>query len=342
MISQSNSFQIKYEVDPHNRLVLKGTDKKTNLPKFRKVLSGRFKLDEDNNLTYLVRTPASSEEEIPHQVRLQGSWSLDEDHNLVITFDKWERETFGEKITLQGQITDVDKNSLDFSLTGYEKEGESSRRVLTLGGAWQADKRNRLNFRVRREKGQHDILTFTGTWQIDNRHRIVYRHEQASLIRKKRTSSSLVFRGHWDIRGKKRLAYVLDKSTGSEFSFSVSFAQFKKNYIKYRIGIEVGEKGLPAERTLTLFGRWQILKDLGLLFEVDRRDRRPQAISFGAEAKLTGRNTLSFKLKDEKGRDLGGELKLSHDLLGGDGEAFLKFLKRQDEQAVLIGAGFRW
>lgn len=51
---------------------------------------------------------------------------------------------------------------------------------------------------------------------------------------------------------------------------------------------------------------------------------------------------ISFKLRNERNREIGGELKLTRKTLKGDGEAFLRFLKSKRETAVIVSAGFRW
>lgn len=104
--------KIKYELDPQNRLVIKKTGKKTELARFRQVLDGRFKLDEKNNLTYLVKTPLSGDLKKPDQIKLKGKWSLTREHNLIFTLDKWKRQALGDQLTLQGDVIDVNKNSL--------------------------------------------------------------------------------------------------------------------------------------------------------------------------------------------------------------------------------------
>jgi len=40
-----NKETIKYEVDPYNKLAISKTCKTSNLPKFRQILEGRFKID---------------------------------------------------------------------------------------------------------------------------------------------------------------------------------------------------------------------------------------------------------------------------------------------------------
>jgi hypothetical protein len=91
-----------------------------------------------------------------------------------------------------------------------------------------------------------------------------------------------------------------------------------------------------------LFGNWKIKKDMGLVFEVEYEKKKIYSIIFGAEAKLTDRDTVLFKLKNEQNKEIGQELELVHRILKGDGQAFLRLLKTKQESAVLVGAGWRW
>ena len=137
---KTNYERVRYEVDPYNRLVISETDRKTKLPKFRQVLTGRFKTDKNNSLSYLIKAPVPRKLSIPHQVRLKGQWALTEDYNLCFTLNKWGRQTLGDKLTLQGTILDVHKNSLLFAITTRTKEDTQSIYILKLQGVWQADK----------------------------------------------------------------------------------------------------------------------------------------------------------------------------------------------------------
>ena len=334
--------KVRFEIDPHNRLVIADTGKKTGVRRFRHVLTGRFKLDKNNSLSYHVKAPTPEGAQIPHQVKLNGKWSLTDEHKLELTLNKWGRQTFGDKLTLQGEILDVQKNSLLFSITTKTKENVQTTYILNLAGAWQADKYNRLTFRVKRERGRHDILTFQGAWEINKQHQIIYKYKKALLIRKQKQVSALVFKGYWDIKDKARLYYVIDKRSNSVFAFKTSVGIFKEKYIKYKVGIGVLDKGKPTTRTVTLYGTWKIKKGIGLTFEIEYENKELHAIVFGAKAKLTPKDELSFKLRNERNKEIGGELQLSHKILKGDGQAFLRFLKSKEETAVIVGAGFRW
>ncbi len=335
-----NKEHVKYEVDPYNRLVLIESCKATQLPKFRQVLEGRFKLDKKNNLTYIVKKPLSKD--TPHQVKLKGKWALTKDNDLLLTLDKFKRESLGDKLTLKGQFKKATKDSLDFSLTTKSKENTQSTYIIKLNGKWQADKYNQLTFNVRKEKGKYDILTLKGSWQLDKKNQVMYTYKKSHLIRKQKKDYVLAFRGYWNIKTKKRISYSLDKKGGSGFDFKASFSQFRSNYIKYKVGIKTQAKSRPKNSIITLFGQWRIKKGLGLVFEVKNKQDKPYSIKFQAEVKLTKKDTITLMLKDTKNKPLEAKLELNHRILAGEGETFIRFLKSRKESAVFIGAGFGW
>jgi hypothetical protein len=324
---------IKYEVDPYNQLVINTLCKTTNLPKFRQVLAGRFKTDKNNNLTYLIKKPLSKD--TPHQVNLKGSWSLDKNNDLVLTLNKTKRDSLGNKVVLKGQLKTASKNSLDFSLTTKNKDKLSSY-VIKLNGKWQADKYNQLTFNLKKEKSKHDILTLKGGWKLNKNNQITYTYKKSQLIRKQKKDYTLTFKGHWNITGKKRITYQMDKNGASGFDLRAYYSQFKSNYIKYKVGIITKSKS----ETITLFGQWKLTKALGLSFQVKNKQGKPYSIKFGAEAKLTKKDTINFKLKDTDNKDIQAQLELNHKILKGAGEGFIRLLKDKKGNSVILGAGF--
>ena len=312
--------KVLYELDPHNKW------------KFRSVIDGRFKLNKKNELSYHVKSPVSKEV-IPHQIKLRGRWSLTDDHKLQLTLDKKGRKTFTDKITLEGRILDVKSNSLLFAVTAKTKNKKSIY-ALNLRGSWKADKYNRLTFHVKKEYGGPDILIFKGAWEVNKNHQLIYRYE------KKHT---LTFKGHWDIKKKMRLSYLLEGRTDSFFDFKVRGGIFKEGYIKYELGIALGRRIKPVKRVVKLSGRWKIKRNKGLLFEVEYENKKLHAIIFGIEAKLSSKDTVSFKLKNNvTSKDIGGSLELSRKILKGKARSYLKLLKSKKESSVFIGAACRW
>ena len=245
----------RYELDPYNRVILDRSGGTGDLSKFRQVLDGRFVVD-GNMISYHVKAPLSKVEKIPHQISLKGDWSLTDDHNLRLTLDKSARKTFGDRITLEGEIFDVNTNSLLFAVTTTTKENTRSTYVLNLDGSWKADKFNKLSFHVKKENGRCDILTLNGAWEIDKNNEIIYQYEKADLITKKKKTHALTFKGHWDIRRKGRISYLLGGGTDSLFDFKVSAGAFKEDYIRYEIGIGLTNRIRPLTKTVILYGKW--------------------------------------------------------------------------------------
>jgi hypothetical protein len=330
--------KLRYEFDPHSRLTVKSNA----LRGIRQVLDGQFKIDGQNNLTYHVKAPIPAGIKAPHQVKLKGDWSLTKDHRLRLTLDKWKRETFGDQLTLQGEILDVQKNSLLFAVTTRTKEDMPSMYLLELGGSWQADEHNRLSFRVNKGRDRFDTLVFDGIWQIDENYQIIYSYQKEEGARKKKRIHTLTFKGCWDIRDKARLSYVIDKDTDSGFDFNTGIGIFKNDYIKYELGIGLSRKKSPVRKVITFLGKWRIKKGVGLVFEVRTEKRKIQEIVLGAEAKLTDKTNVLFNLRSSLNREIGAELELSRDIFAGDGQAFLRLLASRQESAIVAGCGWRW
>ena len=214
---------------------------------------------------------------------------------------------------------------------------------MNIGGSWKADENNKLSFHVRKEGGKYDILTFAGMWEINKNHQIIYQYEKARLIHKKRRTHTLTFKGYWDIKDRARISYILSEDTDSVFDFRTSAGIFKENYIQYEIGIGVKNREKQALRTIKLFGKWNLKKDVGLIFEIEYENKTARAIVFGADAKLTNKDTISFRLKNDiENKDMGIDLELSHKIFKGDGEAFLRALTSRRESAIYAGAAWRW
>ncbi|MCU0665509.1 MAG: hypothetical protein MUF05_00175 [Candidatus Omnitrophica bacterium] len=330
--------KIRYELDPYNRITVKNSALRGS----RKVLDGQFKISSQNILSYHVKYPVPKGVKSPHQLKLKGIWSLTEDHKLRLTLDQSKRETFGQQLTLQGEILDVKSNSLLFAVTTHTKNGMTSLYTLELSGCWQVDKRNRLTFEVDKGQGESDILVFQGAWEINEKYQIIYSYQRKNLVRRNKDIHTLIFKGYWDIKDKARLSYVLDADSGSAFDFRISAGLFKDGFIKYELGIVLSRKNNPLKRVVTLFGQWKIKEDIGLVFEVRCGERKIQEIVFGAEAKLRDKGTVSFKLRNSLNKKICAELELSRDIFKGNGQIYLRLLAEKKEKAVLIGAGWRW
>lgn len=328
--------KITYEIDPHNRLIARKTNKASGVRGFREVLDGRFQIGEDNALTYHIKK--SADFDTPQQVKLSGNYSLDDDHNLVLTLNKWNNQIEGNKLIIKSQLLDAKDNELAFSVGARDSSGKASIHILKLGGVWQADKRNRLTFNVEKESGAADNLALEGVWEITGNNEITYTRTRSRIKTKEQIANTITFKGYWDIDKKNRISYVLNKRLNSLFDFEVGFISAAEQGLEYQIAIGV----VPKTKRLTLHGEWKLNERLGLLFEMPYEGQRIQSISFGAACKLGENNTVEFKLKNIQNKDLDIDLKLSRKILKDQGEAFVRALKDGRELSLLAGIGFRW
>ncbi|MCK5655210.1 MAG: hypothetical protein KAI03_02805 [Candidatus Aureabacteria bacterium] len=325
-----------YEIDPHNRLVFTKTGKKSKLSKYREVIDGRIKIDKNNSFIYHVKQPQDSN--IPQQVKLSGKWSLNKNHDLVLTLDKKHKMYAGDKLTIKGEIKDAKANKLTFSVAAKSGSNQYRGYILKLSGNWQADKYNRLTFNVKRNKGATDVLTFKGGWSINKKNQIIYTYEKAHLKTKRKVTKTIILKGHWDITDKHRILYVLNKRINSQFDFKVSLGKPLKRGLQYKIGIG----SAPSREKITLFGEWKVNKKLGVLFEMPYEKGRLKRIVFGASCKLGKNGTIEFKLKNKRGQDLGMDIKLSRKILKDQGEIFFRAITSKKEKQFLIGGGWKW
>jgi len=326
--------KIKYEIDPHNRLIITKTGQKLKLPRFRTVLDGKFRIDKGNLLSYHLKK--SQAFDIPQQLRLKGEWSLDKDHNLILTLNKWGNQIAGNKLTIKSEFIDAKANKLSFTLATRDSLGKTHLYVLKLAGRWQADKYNRLSFSVKKERDITDKLILQGAWEVNRQNEIIYTYIKSQS--KLKAKNLLTFKGYWNITKKYRISYILNKGINSQFDFKVSLGKPIKKRLRYEVGIGVR----PVKRTMALFGRWKVNKRLGLLFEMPYEEGKLQSIVFGATAKLDKNHNIGFKLKNRLGQDLGMDVKLSRRILKGEGEAFIRALSLGKEASIVAGAGIRW
>jgi len=67
-----------------------------------------------------------------------------------------------------------------------------------------------------------------------------------------------------------------------------------------------------------------------------------RSIVLGGWAKLDKNSRLEVRLENKIGEDLGIDVKLSRDILEGQGEAFIQALSSRKEVSIVAGLGFRW
>ncbi|MBU0683186.1 MAG: hypothetical protein KJ864_02710, partial [Candidatus Omnitrophica bacterium] len=299
---------IKYEIDPHNRLVYEKTGKKSGVLGVRTVLDGKFEIDKDNQLIYHVKKSQRSDN--PEQLKLKGEWALDKDHNLTLTLDKWGNQIAGNKLTIESELISAKDNMLSFSVETRDNKNNTRIYIVKLGGRWQADEYNRFTFNaknVKKETGITDRITLQGAWEVNRQNEIIYIYEKATAAKKKKTTHVVTLKGYWDIAGKHRIKYILNKEINSEFDFKVSVGKPVGRGLEYEIGVDAGLN----KKTITLFGKWKINKSSGLLFEMPCAKGKTHGVILGGWAKLDKNHKLDLRLQHKNGEDLGIDIKLS-------------------------------
>jgi hypothetical protein len=327
--------KIRYEVDPHNRLVYEKTGRKSKVPGFRTVVDGKFEIDKDNQIIYHVK---KAQGDIPQQLKLKGKWALDDEHNLVLTLDKWGNQIAGNKLTIESELIDAKDNMLSFALTTKDSKNNTHIYIVKLGGRWQADEYNRFTFNVEKETGIIDKITLTGAWEVNKQNEIVYTYEKSTRGKKEKITKAVTLKGYWDITGKYRIKYVLNKEIESEFDFKVSVGKPAARGLEYEIGVGAG----LSKKTITLFGSWKVSKNSGVSFEMPCAEGKIRSVILGGWAKLDKNHKLEIRLQNKTGEDLGIDVKLSRNIMEGQGEAFIRALKSQKEVSIVAGIGFRW
>jgi len=330
------SEKLKYEIDPFNRLIAIKSGRDSGVPQFRDVLDGVFRIDDKNRLTYHVKKPKGSL--TPQQLKLTGDWSIDKEHNLVLTLNKENHQLAGDKLTLRAELIGAQSDKIEFSVVTKDSNGGMHFYMLQLAGRWQADEYNCLNFQVAKKTLPPNILILSGGWEINKQNQVIYTYTKEILKTKKKITNTLTFKGFWQISGKYRLLYVLNQELNSAFDFKVSLGKPAARGLEYELGIGAS----PEDKKITLLGSWKIDKKIGLFFEMPSEEGRLQRITFGAICKLNQGSELELKLKSNLNEDLGINLRFTKNILKDQGQAFVEALKDGREISLRAGLGFRW
>ncbi|OIO38590.1 MAG: hypothetical protein AUJ75_02610 [Candidatus Omnitrophica bacterium CG1_02_49_10] len=312
---------------------------------FRAVLDGRFTIDKDNAVTYNIKRPAgiSPDADIPHRIKIEGKWSLDEDHNVNFIVDHSSDIRFGEDILLSGEILSASSGSLLLSVkTGYK--GGATVRTYRLRGKWQTDYDNRITFIADRSAGGHDMLTLGGAWDVNKRHHIIYKYKKRIPGGKKSSERTIHFNGYWDVARSGSLLYVMDLKNDSLFDFRIGIGipEFRggRSLMKYEVGIGISKRKRPFKRLVKLYGVWKLSRNGKIRFEIGYAEGRVESIDFDTEVKLKDKYMVNLRLKDMLGDDLGINLTFTRDMIDGKGYVRLEHAPR--EWKVLGGIYSRW
>jgi hypothetical protein len=325
----------RYSINNSNQLIVKPPRSKVALP-----VNGSFNIADDNRLGYgLNETPTWRKQyALPPRIVFKGAWSLNLNHDLVLTLDKNENQFQGDILIIKGNIILGDTDILAFQVKSYDRDGLLHVRILKLNITLFADESNRLCFKVK--KIQPDILTLEGSWQLNDNQQIIYEYQRTDLETKVKISNALIFRGFWQITNVNKLTYILKHSSDSRFDFRAQIETPtiypQKGVIKYRLGMGIRENK-SREKIISLYGAWKFSRNLGLVFEMDYAKEGLRAIEFTADVGFQ-KNTVTFTVRNRQGEPLGIILTFTHKFLKGlDAEAFLRLKALEEESAAEVG-----
>ncbi len=311
-----------FTVDQDNQLLIGSPALKQLL-----VVNGKFSLDTDNNLIYLLNETVGWRREygLPNRIKFKGRWSLNENYDLELYLDKTEEQFNGDYLCLKGRVLYAGQESFVFQLNSRDKRRANRLSLLKFSGIWQADEFNRIIFQVKK-KATPDTLAFKGIWQVNANQQISYEYEKIQLKTKRKIKDTLVFTGFWQVFSANRLSYILSYtlprneilrdsarargSSASRFDFRAHLETPnlypKKSVIKYRLGVGIRRDLQPAlSRIIYLYGTWKFSRRLGLSFEMHYGRAKVKRLTFNTQVNLSQRDKIIFQLTDNRGRRLG-------------------------------------
>jgi len=332
------SEKSKYSIDENNNLTIEKNGRRLK-PR------GRFAATKDNRLIYWLNEPCAWRRKyrLGKAFIFEGKWKLNDNHDLELQLDKsdpWQKDGV---LALKGYIVSAEKDRMVFQMKSRDSQGKSTFYFLKLGGYWQADKYNRINFVVKKSKQPADTLLLSGTWQVNQNQRIVYSYEKASLKTKAKITHRLDFTGYWQINSAQRLTYIFSADSQSRFDFRYQIETPNlypaEGVIKYRLGAGIRQsKSSAVPRIICLYGTWKFNRKLELSFWMDYGRGMAHKIVFATQIRIDKKNDIAISLLDSRNKALGIRVIFTHRFLKKlDAQIFLRLEAEKKEFAVRTG-----
>jgi hypothetical protein len=330
----------KYRIDSAGRLLIKQKAQKFT-PK------GKFVIDKRNRLSYLIEESLSWRKKysLPEKITFYGRWSSKKGNTLIFTLSKTKQHNGLGTLYFKSQLVSAQANALIFSLESKEEAGSYRIYLLKLKGLWQADAYNRLCFLVQKGTSRYDNLTLGGSWQVNENNTLDFSYKTTSLKRKTKIERVITFNGFWQISENCRIVYILDAQNHSYFSFKAHLERpnifAKKGEIRYRVGIGVKTQ-IFQMRTITLYGAWKLSRKLGISFEMDYGQGKVKEIFFTATWRFSEEENIEFHLKNTQGKNLGLAVIFSRSFLNKNARWFLRLAKQGRDSRIQGGITILW
>lgn len=298
---------------------------------------------------------------IPDKVTLDGTWRLNERHDLefsVRAYSNWLPKT---TLTFKTGIISAKANELVFSARISDGKSGIFGCALAFSGKWQADKNNRLTFAITKYSGGSDRLVFQGAWQIGKKNELFYSYETEKLKRTGKEEFSFGLKGRWSL-SSKRIVYKLESSTtnnqqlttNNQLSGPTSVLSFsaaletpsiaaKDGEIRYTVDVRFtsGGKEKKLIRSVAIYGTWKLGRDLCVGFEAETTVRGKNLITFSAEKAVFKGGALKLALKTEDGKKFGAEVEFTKKF-AEDAEIFASLSRFAGETRVFGGVRIKF
>jgi hypothetical protein len=307
-------------------------------------------LDEHNRIKLSGKGPGVASETlvrsafpdvVPEKTRIDGKWSLTENHDLSLSVSASDTGLSGKTIILRGDILSPSSSGFLFRVRHCDALSGARSRTIELKGVWAADDKNRITFRAAKADGRYDVLTFNGTWDIGPDNELSYKFVKTGLKKGDKKETVIAFRGHWDLY-RSRIVYSIQGGGGSFFSFKAAVQSkslmAKKGEIRYQLGAEVSSRkagGAGTSRAVSIFGTWKLSREFKTSFELKSTEKKKRQITFGIERVFAKGHKITVSLKDSAGEKLGMDVTFTG-TFKKDAEFFLS-LGRSAPEISLIG-----
>jgi hypothetical protein len=279
--------------------------------------------------------------QFPDKVALDGTWKLNETHDLEFSVRAYSDWLPGTTLTFKTGVISANGNELVFSARISDGDGGALGCAFAFGGKWQADKNNRLTFEITRFAGRSDKIVFQGAWQIGKNAEIFYSYSDQTLKTKDKEEFFFGLKGSWAL-GARRIAYRVEGSSDSVLTFSAALETpsivAKDGEIRYAVGVRftVNGKEKLVLSSVAIFGTWKLGKDLSVGFEIKNTAAGRNVLTFSAEKAVLKGGTLTLGLKTENGKKFGAEVKFTK-AFSKDIQMFVEYSRSGGDDRILGG-----
>jgi len=232
----------------------------------------------------------------------------------------------------EASLAAAEPDALVLSVTERENEKRTVTRMMRVAGKWRVGAGNVLEFVLDKNEARKGVVSFGADWRVNkaNEIEVSLGPDRASL------------KGVWDVADRNSLVYQIRRGSGEELHFRGAFQtrsiQAKKGEIRYQLGAESARK--KTVRTVTLFGKWILSRDLGLSFEIEYANGKRRAILFGGDCRMDVDNTIRVDLVARKNKPLAVELILTKEVT--DGSVFMRLSRSLDDARAEAGLCLSW